>query len=161
MFASNVTIRYFIFFCRRKKKCIRYRVDEDGNEYFIDGDIEGLSDSFAADDSAHDSDSYTGSPMHSVASDDAFSTPSKSFCHNSPSMSGRTDFHCGIPGLKDEPDVGELEVTVKEMEDLDVTLTSTPRKSLPFHTNIPVTWGNKWDVTPFMGNSIFVHKSSN
>ncbi|KAK3091375.1 hypothetical protein FSP39_019402 [Pinctada imbricata] len=125
--------------CRRKKKCIRYRVDEEGNEYFIDGDVEGLSDSLATEDSAHDSDSMTGSPMHSVTSDDAFSTPSKSMCHNSPSIRTRTEFHDDIPGLNvDEEHTGDLDMTVK-MEDLEVTITSTPRKSLPFNTNIPVT----------------------
>ncbi|XP_056018142.1 protein pangolin, isoforms A/H/I/S-like isoform X4 [Ostrea edulis] len=138
--------------CRRKKKCIRYRVDEDGNEYFYDGD-DILSDSFANEDSVNDSDSMTGSPMcHSVTSDDAFSSPSKTFCRNSPSplnlaaraggrldLSTPSDDRNGLLHNAGHQRSGELEEACQEMDDLDVTLTSTPVKSHHRNNNIPVT----------------------
>lgn len=137
---------------RRKKKCIRYRVDEDGNEYFYDGD-DILSDSFANDDSVNDSDSMTGSPMcRSVTSDDAFSSPSKTFCRNSPSplnLAARAGGRLDLPTQSDDrnkllpnaghPRSGELEEACQEMDDLDVTLTSTPVKSRHLNNNIPIT----------------------
>lgn len=58
---------------------------EDGVEYVTDGEDGPMSDDVTTGDSVHDSDSMVGSPLLSVASDDAFSTPSKSFCQNSPS----------------------------------------------------------------------------
>jgi hypothetical protein len=54
---------------------------DEGGE--TDGEEGHLSDSNRTG-SLHDSDSMTGSPMHSVTSDDAFSTPSKSFYRHSP-----------------------------------------------------------------------------
>ncbi|XP_078316720.1 transcription factor 7-like 2 isoform X2 [Crassostrea virginica] len=138
--------------CRRKKKCIRYRVDEEGNEYFYDGD-DILSDSFANEDSVNDSDSMTGSPMcRSVTSDDAFSSPSKTFCRNSPSplnLAARAGGRLELPTPSEDrkrllhnaghPRSGELEEACDEMDDLDVTLTSTPVKSHHLNNNIPIT----------------------
>ncbi|WAQ96319.1 LOW QUALITY PROTEIN: T7L1B-like protein [Mya arenaria] len=59
--------------CRRKKKCIRVFSD-DGT----DAEEDQYSDSNMGADSYHDSDSMMGSPTPSSASEDPFSTPSKS-----------------------------------------------------------------------------------
>lgn len=55
-------------------------MDEDGNEYFYDGD-DILSDSFVNDDSVNDSDFMIGSFMcRLVISDDVFFLLFKIFC---------------------------------------------------------------------------------
>lgn len=57
-------------------------MDEDGNEYFYDGD-DILSDSFVNDDSVNDSDFMIGSFMcYLVISDDVFFLLFKIFCRN-------------------------------------------------------------------------------
>lgn len=57
-------------------------MDEDGNEYFYDGD-DILSDSFVNDDSVNDSDFMIGSFMcRLVISDDVFFLLFKIFCRN-------------------------------------------------------------------------------
>ncbi|XP_052262025.1 transcription factor 7-like 2 isoform X3 [Dreissena polymorpha] len=59
--------------CRRKKKCIRVYGDDCTDE-----EDDEMSDSQMGGDSYHDSDSMLGSPALSSASEDPFSTPSKS-----------------------------------------------------------------------------------
>ncbi|XP_069125163.1 transcription factor 7-like 2 isoform X1 [Argopecten irradians] len=101
--------------CRRKKKCIRYML-EDGVEYITDGEDGPMSDDVTTGDSVHDSDSMVGSPLLSVTSDDAFSTPSKSFCQNSP------------PSGLDLGDQGEdLDVTIKPIDNGVVREPLCPR----------------------------------
>lgn len=89
---------------------------EDGVEYITDGEDGPMSDDVTTGDSVHDSDSMVGSPLLSVTSDDAFSTPSKSFCQNSP------------PSGLDLGDQGEdLDVTIKPIDNGVVREPLCPR----------------------------------
>ncbi|XP_076074772.1 transcription factor 7-like 2 isoform X3 [Mytilus galloprovincialis] len=125
--------------CRRKKKCIRYLMGDEGGE--TDGDEGHISDSNRTG-SLHDSDSMTGSPMHSVTSDDAFSTPSKSFYRHSPSPLGvgnsDLDFTLKSDHTHIDIESGEIDVCSQD-NDLNMTLTSSPLKSSPYRNHIPVT----------------------
>ncbi|XP_071132327.1 transcription factor 7-like 2 isoform X5 [Mytilus edulis] len=125
--------------CRRKKKCIRYLMGDEGGE--TDGDEGHISDSNRTG-SLHDSDSMTGSPMHSVTSDDAFSTPSKSFYRHSPSPLGvgnsDLDFTLKSDHTHIDIESGEIDVCSQD-NDLNITLTSSPLKSSPYRNHIPVT----------------------
>ncbi|CAC5402279.1 TCF7L2 [Mytilus coruscus] len=89
-----------------------------------------------------DGDSMTGSPMHSVTSDDAFSTPSKSFYRHSPSPLGvgNSDLDLTLKSDHTHIDIesGEIDVCSQD-NDLNITLTSSPLKSSPYRNHIPVT----------------------
>lgn len=112
--------------------------DEGGD---TDGEEGQLSDSNRTG-SLHDSDSMTGSPMHSVTSDDAFSTPSKSFYRHSPSPigAGNSDLDFTLKSDHTHIDIesGEIDVCSQD-SDLNMTLASSPLKSSPYRNHIPVT----------------------
>ncbi|KAJ8318534.1 hypothetical protein KUTeg_003625 [Tegillarca granosa] len=111
--------------CKKQAKCTNL---VDRGDYFTDE-----SDSLAT---TGDSDSVVGSPMHSINSNDTFSTPSKSFCRNSPSPLdvGQSEFDLTLKPREDNRDMFNPHSGVKlnghrsndiNSADLDSTLTSS------------------------------------
>lgn len=130
----NQTIFFFCF--RRKKKCIRLYINDNG--YLTDGS-ENLSDSIAT---SSDRDSMIGSPLATPIVDRQ-KTPSKSLYFNSLSplsidhhQRSRNDSSpkpFGISYLLNHSssEDNRLDNCDTNSMDLDVTLTSTPVKLVP------------------------------
>lgn len=111
--------------CRKRAKCSHL---SERRDYFTDE-----SDSLAT---TGDSDSVVGSPMHSINSNDTFSTQSKSFCRNSPSPLdvGQSEFDLTLKPREDNSDMFNQPSGVKlnghsssdiHSADLNSTLTSS------------------------------------